>query len=63
MKQGLSIFDMDQLDPIPSKDGTGQYRRVQVAAVATLIRLGALDLLPVLFAPVVGRAPTRGVRS
>lgn len=32
-------------------------RKTKVKAVMALIRADALDLLPVLFAPVVGRAP------
>ena len=46
-------------DPIPVKNG-GYERRTQVRAVAALIRLDALDLLPILFAPVTVR-PVRGV--
>lgn len=52
-------FTSRPTDPIPVKD-PGHERRAQVRAVAALIRLDALDLLPVLFAPVWVRHP-RGV--
>lgn len=55
-----TIYDQDQLDPIPVKD-PHYARSAQLRAIAVLIRMDALDLLPVLFAPVRVTAP-KGLR-
>ena len=46
----MNIWETNPLDPIPVKDYSNT-RRTQVRAVAALLRMDALDLLPILFAP------------
>lgn len=55
----MNIWDTSPLDPIPVK-AQNYVRRTQVRAVAALLRMDALDLVPVLFAPVTVR-PVRGL--
>ena len=47
----MNIWDTSPLDPIPVKAKDNYTRRTQVRAVAALIRMDALDVLPILFAP------------